>query len=292
MRQICRRNRSRFSLLVYAAAGFAFLAGFSSCGEKARKSTKYPGYYETDEGVHYKIHIVGESGVKPAENDWLELQMVNTVNDSVLFDSELDNARGTLFMPCSGNKYFSVLSEGDSATFILPAGGIFEYAYDSASQLMRMNVKVVRVLAEAAAQQAMQEAPKDPELAEQKMLAVFLRKRKLEAKPDANGLYFFSLKEGHGEKLEAGQPVTIRYSGRFLNGQAFDSPSGPLEFNWGAEKQVLRGLELALARMKTGGEAMIVLPSQLAFGSEGSGDGRVKPFTPVLYYLQIVDNKQ
>ncbi|TND05858.1 MAG: FKBP-type peptidylprolyl isomerase [Bacteroidetes bacterium] len=291
--------RRRLAKIVFRPIGFAFyilhftfyLLFFPSCGDSAKKSEKYPGFFQTEEGVHYRIHSVGESGKKPGENDWLELQMINTVADSTIYDSELDNARGTLLMPFSGNKYFHVLSEGDSATFILPAGGIFAYDFDSSAQLMRMNVKLVRILTAADAEKISTAVSPDPELDEQKMMAVFLRKHGLKLEPDGNGLYFKSLKEGTGTAPQPGEPVSVRYSGQFLNGQVFDRSKNALEFNWGAEKQVLRGLEIAIARMKSGGEAMILLPSQLAFGKEGSGDGRVKPYTPVVYYIEIIENK-
>jgi|GEM_PF-1618390 len=285
------RRRPGLRRCLYKSTYLAALIFLASCGDRAKESAKYPGYFETGEGVHYRIHTVGESGRKPKETDWLELQMINTVADSTVYDSELDNARGTLLMPFAGNRFFSVLSEGDSATFILPASGIFAYNYDSAAQLMRMNVKLVAVVDEAEADKRNGVSSRDPELDEQKLMAVYLRKKKISAQPSGEGLYFFPQKEGSGAAPEAGKTVVVRYRGSFLNGQAFDQPRGPVEFSWGAERQMLRGLELAVSKMKSGGAATVLLPSRLAFGKDGSGDGRVKPWTPVLYEIELMEVK-
>lgn len=280
-----------FSFLPFVFCIAAALLVLPSCNGGPKKSQKYPGYFETEEGVNYRIHVVGESGKKPQENDWLELEMINVVGDSTIYDSQLDNPRGTILMPFSGNKYFEVLSEGDSATFILPAGGLFEYNYDSAAQFMHMNVKLEHILSAAEAEKINTAASRDPELDEQKMIAIYLRKKKITARPGTDGLYFMPLTEGTGPAPEAGKTVTVSYYGTFLNGQPFDDPGHPVEFSWGAERQMLKGLEAAVSRMKSGGVANVILPSQLAFGKEGSGDGRVKPYTPVVYHVEIIEVK-
>lgn len=262
---------------------------FVSCGPGAKQSSKYPGYYETDEGVHYKIHSIGDGGKKPLETDWLELQMVNVLNDSVIYDSELSENNGVIRMPCSGSKYFSVLSEGDSATFILPAAGLLQYNYDSAAQLMRMNVKLIRILDENAAAEPVKT---DPELDEQRRIAVYLRNKKSNARPNSEGLYVLETENAPATAGgDTSSAIAVLYTGRFLDGRVFDDPEMPLQFNRGTEGQVLRGLEMQLSKMNPGDRAVILLPSRLAFGKEGSSDGRVKPFTPVIYELKRIATK-
>lgn len=260
----------------------------ASCGNSAKQSTKYPGYYETDEGVHYKIHSIGDGGKKPQETDWLELQMINVLNDSVIYDSELSENNGVLRMPCSGSKYFSVLSEGDSATFILPATGLLQYNYDSAAQLMRMNVKLIHILTET---QAAEPEKVDAELDEQRRIAVYLRNKKSSAKPNSEGLYVLETENAAPAVPDTSGAIAVVYTGCFLDGRVFDDPETPLQFNRGTEGQVLRGLEMQLSKMNPGDRAVILLPSRLAFGKEGSSDGRVKPFTPVIYELKRIATK-
>jgi FKBP-type peptidyl-prolyl cis-trans isomerase len=280
--------KSAFLFLRGVMPAFVFALVFASCGNSAKQSTKYPGYFETEEGVHYKIHSVGDGEKKPLETDWLELQMINVLNDSVIYDSELSENNGVIRMPCSGSKYFSVLSEGDSATFILPATGLLQYNYDSAAQLMRMNVKLMRILSET---QAAEPEKVDSELDEQRRIAVYLRNKKSSAKPNSEGLYVLETENASPAVPDTSGSIAVIYTGRFLDGRVFDDPETPLQFNRGAEGQVLRGLEMQLSKMNPGDRAVILLPSRLAFGKEGSSDGRVKPFTPVIYELKRIATK-
>jgi FKBP-type peptidyl-prolyl cis-trans isomerase len=53
--------------------------------------------------------------------------------------------------------------------------------------------------------------------------------------------------------------------------------------------QLVDGLQYALSFMHTGDEAMVYMPSQLAFGEKGS-TGRVVPRnTPVYFRIKVLD---
>lgn len=281
------KTGTRFSAMHCAVYAIVLLA-LTSCGNSGKKSTKYPGYYETDEGVHYKIHFVGEGDKKPTENDWLELQMINLLTDSVIYDSELSENNGVIRMPFSGSKYFGVLSEGDSATFILPASGLLQYNYDSAAQLMQMNVKLVRILSET---EVAEPEKVDPELDEQRRIAVYLRKKKVTVQPNGEGAYLLETEKAPAAAPDTSRTIEVVYTGRFLDGRVFDDPEMSLQFTRGAEGQLLRGLEMQVLKMNTGDRAVILLPSRLAFGKEGSTDGRVKPYTPVVYEIKRIATK-
>jgi FKBP-type peptidyl-prolyl cis-trans isomerase len=62
-----------------------------------------------------------------------------------------------------------------------------------------------------------------------------------------------------------------------------------LRFVYGNEDQVLKGLEIALSQMHLHEKAEVILPSWLAFGSSGSADGRVSPFTTVVYQVEVLE---
>lgn len=254
-----------------------------SCSE-----SEHPGYTEVEPGIFYMLHIPGETGKKAGPDDFYEVRMQNKFSGKVFFDSEFQNARGTLLMQSSASRYFGVLGEGDSATFLLP-GGDLQLPGMPDTGTVEMNVKIVAILSPDEVQKREQSA--DPDAEEQMLIERFLHRNKMDVKPDSTGLYCFTLTEGTGAKPVKGDTVKIHYTGMLLNGQVVDnshSMDEPFTFIFGQEGQVLPGLQYALWHIKAGGKAKIILPSRLAFGSEGSSTGIIPPHTPVVYEMELI----
>jgi len=79
-----------------------------------------------------------------------------------------------------------------------------------------------------------------------------------------------------------------------VNGVMFDDTyifKDPLEFELGKPDQVIEGFMIGLKQMKVGGQASFVIPSQKAFGEEGSSTGIVPPYTTVVYDVELVGIK-
>ena len=110
-------------------------------------------------------------------------------------------------------------------------------------------------------------------------------------KPTGSGLYHLKLREGTGKRIEKGDTVTVNYEGRFLNGKFFDSTirrNQPFQFVYGTEWQVVKGLEEAIGMMHEGEKSLFILPSDLAFGTEGSSTGIIPPFTSLIFEVEIL----
>ena len=78
---------------------------------------------------------------------------------------------------------------------------------------------------------------------------------------------------GTGATAEAGDTVTVNYTGMFTNGQVFDSsiPRGqPFTFKLGAG-QVIEGWDQGVAGMKEGGKRHLIIPPQLGYGPNDYG---------------------
>ena len=251
--------------------------------------SKYPGYTEVEANIFYKLHIPGESGKKAGENEFYEVRMQNKYGGKVFFDSDFENARGTLFMQSSASRYFSVLAEGDSATFLLPGGDLSLPGMPDTG-MVEMNVKIIRIL--SADEVDKLEKSADPDLDEQILIQRYLSKGKINVKPDTSGLYVIPEKIGNGSKPQTGKTIKVRYSGMLFNNHVFDTSGpenvAPFTMIWGEEGQLLPGLISALSHMKAGGKAKIILPSPLAFGANGSSTGIVPPHTPVIYEVELI----
>ena len=110
----------------------------------------------------------------------------------------------------------------------------------------------------------------------------------------ASGLYYIETKEGTGVQATAGNVVKVNYQGELLNGFVFDSTwdeafshKEPYVFTLGTGA-VIAGWDEAIALMKEGGTAKLIIPSELAYGANGKG-GSIPPYTTLVFYVELVD---
>jgi FKBP-type peptidyl-prolyl cis-trans isomerase len=78
---------------------------------------------------------------------------------------------------------------------------------------------------------------------------------------------------GTGAVAEDGDTLTVNYVGTLDNGTTFDSSysrNQPFTFTLGVGN-VIPGWDLGLVGMKVGGTRTLVIPPDLAYGSEGNG---------------------
>ncbi len=107
-----------------------------------------------------------------------------------------------------------------------------------------------------------------------------------------SGLQYEVLTQGDGPKPTADDEVRVHYRGTTIAGVAFDSSYGgePAEFKVG---RVVPGFAEALQLMPVGSKYRVVIPSDLAYGDQGSG-GTIEPNATLIFEIEllgIVDNK-
>jgi FKBP-type peptidyl-prolyl cis-trans isomerase FkpA len=111
-----------------------------------------------------------------------------------------------------------------------------------------------------------------------------------------NGIYYQMNIAGDGTKPQVGSMVSVHYTGKFLNGKTFDTTEGknPFTFRLGSGS-VIKGWDVAIAKLSRGEKATIIIPSHMAYGvSEGvvvplriSGI-RMPTFSVLVFDVQIV----
>jgi len=102
--------------------------------------------------------------------------------------------------------------------------------------------------------------------------AVYLAKAAAEpgAAKTASGLVYRELKAGEGESPKATDTVKVNYRGTLIDGTEFDSSykrNQPAQFPLNG---VIKCWTEGVQRMKAGGKSMLVCPSDLAYGDQGS----------------------
>ena len=83
----------------------------------------------------------------------------------------------------------------------------------------------------------------------------------------ASGLYYRDLVVGTGAEAVVGKQVTAKYSGTQADGTPVDA--GVYPFILGAHA-VIPGWDEGVAGMKVGGKRQLIIPSDLAYGPNGS----------------------
>jgi FKBP-type peptidyl-prolyl cis-trans isomerase len=116
----------------------------------------------------------------------------------------------------------------------------------------------------------------------------YISDNKITVKPTESGLYYIQKLAGKGKQAENGKLVTVHYTGKFLDGNVFDSSIGrePFQLILGAG-QVIPGWDEGIAKMKEGGKAQLLIPSALGYGMHGAG-GFIPPYTPLVFDVELV----
>ena len=81
------------------------------------------------------------------------------------------------------------------------------------------------------------------------------------------------IKIGTGDAVKEGDIVSVHYVGTLQGGQEFDSSKKrgvPFDFKVGGG-QVIKGWEEGLVGMQVGGERILVIPPEKAYGEQGIG---------------------
>lgn len=95
---------------------------------------------------------------------------------------------------------------------------------------------------------------------------------------------------GSGDPAVAGDTLTVHYTGTLESGQVFDDSylrGAPFTFRLGAGG-VIRGWDLGLVGMRVGGKRRLIIPPELAYGSQGQGP--IPPNATLHFDVELVSN--
>ena len=106
-----------------------------------------------------------------------------------------------------------------------------------------------------------------------------------------SGLTYLITKKGTGRRLKKGDTVILHYTGMLTNGVKVDSSRDgkPFSFKLGAG-QVIDGWDEGIAKLRVGDHAILVIPSNLGYGSKGAGDV-IPPDSKLIFVIEAIDVK-
>jgi FKBP-type peptidyl-prolyl cis-trans isomerase len=101
----------------------------------------------------------------------------------------------------------------------------------------------------------------------------FVEKTWPTAKKTNTGIRYLIEREGQGAPPRPGDNVSVLYSGRLLSGKVFDQnfdAKHPFTFRLG-RGVVIQGWDQVLQLMRPGEKRLVIVPSELAYGTRGQG---------------------
>jgi len=104
-----------------------------------------------------------------------------------------------------------------------------------------------------------------------------------------SGLQYTVIKEGTGEKPTATSKVKVHYHGTLLDGTVFDSSvdrGTPAEFGVNG---VIKGWTEVLQLMPVGSKYKVFVPQELAYGAFPRQGGPIKPFSALVFDVELIE---
>lgn len=103
-----------------------------------------------------------------------------------------------------------------------------------------------------------------------------------------SGLKYVTVVEGTGVSPTATDMVTVHYTGRLLDGTVFDSSVQRGEPTTFPLQAVIKGWTEGLQLMKTGGQTVFYIPSDLAYGQMGTPGGPIPPNADLIFEVELI----
>ncbi len=284
---------------LFNAAVFLLLAGIIvSCG-----NSQFRGYEKSDTGLYYKFHKKGDDTAKANIGDLVVVDMLYSLDDSVLFDSRKISRE--LEFPVEPSQFqgdlyegLLMMGEGDSATFLISADSFYLITarapklppFVDSGSYMTFEIGMKSLMSKEEKARRDQEMLDMRREQEQVDLNKYLEDNDISVEPTNSGLYYIPVKKGSGRKANKGEMVKIHMTVSLIDGMKIFSTKDrgePIEYEFG-RKFDTEGLEEAVGMMRKGGKANLIVPSKIAFGAQQRGQV-IEPYSTLLYEVELVD---
>jgi FKBP-type peptidyl-prolyl cis-trans isomerase len=260
----------------------------------------------TNAGYEY-VHHIKNNTIRPKVGDQVKYHKIVYKNDTTVLQSTyyLLEPRADILIPPDSVPQpphptydaLFLMSPGDSMTVFQPLDNF------PADQLPKgitnkdrftYNLKVISIKPKAVIEKEIADI-KARHISVSDSLRTFIKDYKAGKLNDKivtteSGLKYFMHKEGTGKKVKDGGFVKVHYIGMLENGTIFDgtfASAKPFPTRIG-RKRVIAGWDEGIPLMNTGGEAVFIVPYNLAYGEAGKPPG-VPPRAELYFFVSLVN---
>lgn len=99
-----------------------------------------------------------------------------------------------------------------------------------------------------------------------------------------SGMYYQIITQGTGPTPSANSTISVKYTGKRLDGTIFDQRTTPISFPL---RDVIAGWQLGIPLIQKGGTIRLIIPSSLAYGCAGRSS--IAPYTILYFEIELVD---
>lgn len=121
--------------------------------------------------------------------------------------------------------------------------------------------------------------------ADDEVIRDYLSSNNIEATKHESGLYYLITTEGSGSHPTINSKITINYKGYFTDDEVFDqSGNTPIT---GYLSNFIPGWKIGIPLFKPGGKGTLFIPSNLGYGSSGSGS--IPGNTVIIFDVELIE---
>ncbi len=267
---------------------------FTKKGIKAQK---------TASGLYYSISRQG-TGPTPKTGQMLSVNYTGRLLNGVPFDSNTDSSfkhpepfkvpigKGNVIK--GWDEGLMLLNKGTKAVLYIPS----TLAYGSqdrspqipANSILIFEVELLDI--QDAPPPPVQVDPAEKAKIDDKLLQEYFAKNNITATKTESGLYYSISQKGLGAKAAVGKKVTMNYTGKTMDGKAFDSnvdPKfnhvSPFTFTLGVG-QVIKGWDEGVQQLQIGSKGALYIPSGMAYGP--GGNNGIAPNSILIFDVEVV----
>jgi FKBP-type peptidyl-prolyl cis-trans isomerase len=226
-------------------------------------------------GIYYNISKTNSAGlaVSSAYDLHLAYSLKTIDGFEIVKKTAADSAMFNFYttQAFDGFKYALLfLKEGEKGTFLIPS---YQAYYENPPTGVE---KYAVIVAEIELVDLLSEDDK---------INNYVKKKNLTVTEKTNtGLRFIRTNaKTTNDSLKAGDNVTVKYNGMFLNETSFDSGTFGVVIG---SSSAIAGFSEGISKLKKGEKARIIFPSSIGYGSAGSGT--IPPYTPLIFDIEIV----
>ena len=277
--------KTKLSLLVFAS----FCLFLFSCKND---------YKRTENGALMKFYKVNKTNETPQIGDLVLVDVTQKVADSILFSSEMYGEPFEIIVeePSFVGDIMSALLSmhvEDHASLIFTIDSMFLSIgeqlppFIEPGTITEMDIVLKDIIRKDELENQIREEMIMRKAMEESMLSSYFNDDKYEMTEDS--LIIVNLNKGNGNLPKAGNIMKVYFTFQTLEGDTL------LDFNTGKPYELVfgdmalgQGFYEGLSLVSKGGDAEFVIPSSLAWGSEGFQDA-ILPYTPFKLSLKVVD---